>query len=60
VGVKEPGTYSEIFNSDDEKYGGSGVVNHEKISSTENAMHGQAHSISLRIPPLGFTILEKA
>jgi 1,4-alpha-glucan branching enzyme len=60
IGVKEPGTYNEIFNSDEEKYGGSGVVNREGISSTGNPIHGQAQSISLRIPPLGFTILEKA
>jgi len=60
VGVKNSGTYSEIFNSDDEKYGGSGVLNQGAIQSNTNPMHGQPHSIDLRIPPLGFTILEKS
>lgn len=60
VGVKEAGTYSEIFNSDEEKYGGSGILNGGKIKANNNSIHGQPHSINLRVPPLGFAILEKS
>jgi len=60
VGVKEAGTYSEIFNSDEEKYGGSGILNDGKIKANSNSIHGQPHSINLRVPPLGFAILEKS
>ncbi len=58
VGVGRAGRYKEIFNSDDEKYSGSGVINTEIIESSDKSCNYKPNSISLRVPPLGMTILE--
>ncbi len=50
VWVERVGTYSEIFNSDDPSFGGSGVVNIGPLVSDGNTLR-------LRIPPLGMTVL---
>lgn len=50
-------TYEEIFNSDQEKYGGSGVTNKGPIVARETMMHEKPYSISLRIPPSSVIIL---
>lgn len=57
VGVSQGGTYEEIFNSDDEKYGGSGVLNGSAIESTGIEWNCLPDSIRLRIPPLGATMI---
>lgn len=44
--------YVEILNSDQEKYGGSGIVNQEPLIP----INGQ---ITLRLPPLGITIIKE-
>ena len=59
VGVPEDGIYKEIFNSDDERFGGSGVVNTVARPAEEKPYNGLGYSINLRLPPLGVTILEK-
>jgi 1,4-alpha-glucan branching enzyme len=51
VGVEEKGLYSQVFSSDDEKYGGSGVENRNLLSEAI-PMNGFAHSIEISLPPL--------
>ncbi|ELR73643.1 1,4-alpha-glucan (glycogen) branching enzyme, GH-13-type [Fulvivirga imtechensis AK7] len=58
IGVPEKGTYTEIFNSDDQLYGGSNVKNEAPLGSTDLQAHGRAHSITLTLPPLGITYLK--
>ena len=58
IGVPEPGSYSELLNSDAERFGGSNVVNDKKISSDAIAAHGFENSIELSIPPLGSSWLK--
>ena len=58
VGVPEGGNYKEIFNSDDERFGGSGVVNTALRPAEQIPYNGLDYSINLRLPPLGVTILE--
>ena len=58
VGVPKPGVYEEIFNSDDEKYGGGGVINTALIKSSKEPWNFRDNSIELRIPPLGITVLK--
>ncbi|MEZ4516376.1 MAG: alpha amylase C-terminal domain-containing protein [Chloroflexota bacterium] len=58
LGVPEPGIYEELFTSDDEKYGGSGIVNTPRPSMDIPA-HGQPHSIEMMLPPLGAVYLKK-
>ena len=57
IGVPQAGLYEEVFSSDAEKYGGSGITNGHDIRSSEPAMHGCAQSISLTLPPLSVLYL---
>jgi 1,4-alpha-glucan branching enzyme len=58
IGVPEKGTYEIIFNSDSEKYGGSG----EKIKKTYKTLsepYGEySQSIDLKLPPLSTIYLK--
>ena len=58
VGVPLTGTYYEILNSDDTRFGGSGVVNFGEIITTPNPAFGFENSVRLRIPPLGALFLK--
>ncbi len=49
LGVPALGTYKEIFNSDDVRYGGSGLQN-PATRSKKIAMHGFDYSISIDLP----------
>ena len=51
MGVPNPGSYKEILNSDDKKYGGSGVTN-GTVKAEKGEMHGFEQHISLTLPPL--------
>ncbi|GAA2244352.1 1,4-alpha-glucan branching protein GlgB [Rarobacter faecitabidus] len=53
IGLPQDGTWREVFNSDDLAFGGSGVVNSGPLEAERAPCHGQAHSVSLRVPPLG-------
>lgn len=57
LGVPEPGEYEEIFNSDELRFGGSGVVNARALQSSDFPINGRSCSVTLRIPPLGATVL---
>ncbi len=59
LGVPEKGNYEEVLNSDDERFGGSGVVNKGVLKATDEPSHGLDASVRLRVPPLGMTILKK-
>lgn len=52
IGVPEYGVYEEAFNTDDPRYGGSGVTNGKEIMTTDIAIHGCEQSLKLTIPPL--------
>ena len=58
IGVPEEISYKEIFNTDSDGIGGSGVVNKRKIKALKTGYQGQKHSLKLRIPPLGGVILK--
>jgi len=58
IGVPFRGSWKEIFNSDDTKYGGSGVVNSALINTSPVKYHGKDYSVSLQLPPLGMSILK--
>ena len=59
IGVPEPGYYKEIFNSDVEKYGGSGRANTRKIRAKKKPMHGMPYSITIKMPVLGGAVFIK-
>ncbi|RYU96332.1 1,4-alpha-glucan branching protein GlgB [Emticicia agri] len=52
IGVPAAGTYEEIFNSDDQKYWGTGVVN-INVDTNKIPLHGKDNSIEISLPPLG-------
>mgnify|MGYP000885388440 FL=1 len=55
IGVPTKGTYVEVFNSDLEEYGGSGVMNAGDIVSEDYVFHGRDQSIVITVPPLAAT-----
>ncbi|MFF2449175.1 1,4-alpha-glucan branching protein GlgB [Neobacillus sp. NPDC058068] len=57
IGVPKSGEYREIFTSDQEEYGGTGLINKKTILAMEEPFHGQPYSINLTIPPFGFQII---
>ena len=58
IGVPFNGTYSEIFNSDAEEFGGTGITNGANVKSENEPMHGYEQSISLKIPPMSVIYLK--
>jgi 1,4-alpha-glucan branching enzyme len=56
VGVPADGTYHELLNTDDERYGGSGICNPE-VHAGQHGSHGHDHSIALILPPLSTVII---
>ena len=62
IGVPEYGYYDEVFNSDDEKYGGYGITNGHRIKANNEPKHDYDYSINLSIPPMSamfFKCVEK-
>ena len=53
IGAPRAGRYEEILNTDAASYGGSGVGNMGGLPATDEAAHGQPHSLMLTLPPLG-------
>ncbi|HMG91845.1 MAG TPA: 1,4-alpha-glucan branching protein GlgB [Chryseolinea sp.] len=58
VGVPYRGKWKEIFNTDDVKYAGSGVLNDGLMMTSPIKYHGRDFSISLNLPPLGISIIK--
>ncbi len=56
LGVPKKGVYYEVFNSDEEAYGGSGVKNGD-LASEDVTWHSRAQSIVLTVPPLATVYL---
>lgn len=52
IGVAKDAYYIEVLNSDDERFGGSGVKNEKWIGAEQVPMHGYEHSISIVVPPM--------
>jgi len=58
IGVDEKGSFDEIFNSDSPEFGGSNFLNKGKIKTKKESLHNRENSVTLRIPPMGFTVLK--
>ena len=59
LGVPQMGTYKEILNSDDERFGGSGIINTAPLKSSDHPWNRCPYSVTLDVPPLGMVILEQ-
>ncbi|MDR1150215.1 MAG: 1,4-alpha-glucan branching protein GlgB [Clostridiales bacterium] len=58
IGIFKDGFYKEILNSDDLKYGGSGIVNNNLIKSEKVSYNWQEGSVLIKVPPLGCVVLK--
>jgi 1,4-alpha-glucan branching enzyme len=58
VGVPYRGQWKEIFNSDDIRFSGSGVLNQGLLMTSPVKYHSRDYSISLTLPPLGISVLK--
>ena len=59
IGVPEEGVYKEVFNTDDKRFGGSGIGNKGDLVSDEKPMHGFDNSISFTIPPMSVMFFKR-
>lgn len=59
IGVPVAGTYQEVFNTDDKKFGGTGTGNPERIVTDEIPLHGHPQSIALTVPPMAAIFLKQ-
>ena len=53
LGLPKSGTWNEILNTDGVEFGGSGVGNFGSINAQGDGSHGQPHSATISVPPLG-------
>ncbi len=58
IGVPFLGEYEELFNSDNEKYGGSGQIMDDILTSIEEPYHNQPYSLKIKVPPMATLILK--
>jgi len=58
IGVPQEGLYTELLNTDSEKYGGSGVGLHGDIHTESIEAHGRQQSLQLDLPPLATLMLK--
>ncbi|PKB18698.1 1,4-alpha-glucan branching protein GlgB [Flavobacterium sp. 5] len=58
IGLPKTGKLVEIFNSDSEDFGGSGVKNSKKLSIENNPYDGKEYSTALLLPPLSVTVFK--
>lgn len=60
LGMPHGGAWKEVFNSDGERYGGSGMHNPPQIQSERHLAHEREWSVVLTLPPLGVVFLKEA
>ncbi|MFJ5959042.1 1,4-alpha-glucan branching enzyme [Paenarthrobacter sp. NPDC092416] len=53
LGVPSSGAWTEVLNTDDETYGGSGVVNSGPLLASTPGADGQPAALTVTLPPLG-------
>jgi 1,4-alpha-glucan branching enzyme len=58
-GVPEEGFYTEVLNTDAERYGGSNVGNGGVVSSNPVPRHDRPYSITVTLPPLAVVAFRK-
>lgn len=59
IGVSHAGSYEEILNSDDERFGGSGVGNKTALRAVKKSFREYSHVLRMTVPPLGACILRR-
>jgi 1,4-alpha-glucan branching enzyme len=52
LGVRQPGFYQELINTDDRKYGGSGLVNQPSLETRQWNSSPWPHALEIVVPPM--------
>ncbi|MDN4479104.1 1,4-alpha-glucan branching protein GlgB [Demequina lignilytica] len=60
LSLPRAGAWDEVFNTDADVYGGSGVGNMGRVEAEAKERHGFPATARLRVPPLGAVILRPA
>ncbi len=58
LGIPAGGEWVQIFNSDDEQFGGSNVYN-EPLQTINEPSHGRDFSLEIKLPPLGVVYFKR-
>lgn len=58
IGIPYQGNWKEVFNSDNQEYGGGGVLNKGLILAEPVKCHSRDFSISITLPPLAAAIFK--
>ena len=58
IGVPAKGKLKEVFNSDSEAFGGSGVSNNKLITIKKEPWNGKGYSAEVTLAPLAVTVFE--
>ncbi|MBE6601881.1 MAG: 1,4-alpha-glucan branching protein GlgB [Ruminococcaceae bacterium] len=56
LAVPRDGYYEELFNSDDEQFGGSGCTNEGRFRTEPALLRGYGQAIRVKVPPLGAAV----
>ena len=57
--MKGAGVYTEIFNSDDKRFGGSGALNEGLLKAEKEKRGDYSYVIRPNVPPFGALILKR-
>ncbi len=60
IGVPSAGKIIEIFNSDHQKFGGSGNSNSDVLRSKKSAWNNQKYSVEIDVAPLAIAVFKNA
>ena len=58
IGVNEGGIYKEVFNSDEKRFGGSGVLNASELRTEEPGWNFKPYALQVVLPPLAVVVFE--
>lgn len=59
LGVSKAGEYSQIFSTDEQKYGGLGLFDNQMAETKEEELNGYPYTLTLQIPKQSVIVLEK-
>ena len=59
LAVPKKGRYEEVFNSDEERFGGGGVTNRGVLVTEPCMLRGGAHAIRVNVPPMSGVIFSR-
>ena len=60
IGVPADGRYTEVFNSDNVNYGGTGIVNEGRKEAKRKEIDGRNYAITLKLAPVSLSIFSFA